>query len=263
MNLYAYLPVKSFVQGCKMAQIPHTFVLRVPDLLHSRPEAETGYGLSLLRRSIVDYEELEGISPERSKRDMPFFRTNRRMLIGPETYLYALSLYRSTEIPSGALSGEGPFLRLGFHYEALGEYSLSENKYLLSCKYDEGKNLHTFVSQMEEEYGKFFYDEEHTGFKRDSRLFSMLCNACLEVREPRLASEQEWRIVLFGNPAEAEYDFMDGSLVPYVEYALPFDCLDRIAFLDREKHPSAYSAFAGFLQRVGLQPERYMEGLLE
>ena len=105
--------------------------------------------------------------------------------------MYALSLYQNLEIPSGVKEKDTSCLRLTFDYGALGEYSLSEEKYLLRCKYNEEENLNVFVSQMKWEYDKFFYDEEHTGFKRDSRFFSMLCNACLEVREPRWVSEQE------------------------------------------------------------------------
>ena len=135
-------------------------------------------------------------------------------------------------------------LRLTFDYGALGEYSLSEEKYLLRCKYNEEENLNAFVSQMRREYDKFFYDEEHTGFKRDSRFFSMLCNACLEVREPCWASEQ-------------------ANLVPYVDYAIPFGCLRRIALMNLSENSLTYSALAGFLQSIGLAPDRYLEGMLE
>ena len=91
----------------------------------------------------------------------------------------------------------------------------------------------------------------------------MLCNACLEVREPRFASEQEWRIVQFCDPANAEYDFMDGNLMPYVDYTIPFDCLRQIALQNRAENNQTYSALAGFLQRMELAPERYLEGMQE
>ena len=154
-------------------------------------------------------------------------------------------------------------LRLTFDYGALGEYSLSEEKYLLRCKYNEEENLNAFVSQMRREYDKFFYDEEHTGVKRDSRFFSMLCNACLEVREPCWASEQEWRLVQFCDPVEAGYDFIGANLVPYVDYAIPFGCLRRIALMNLSENSLTYSALAGFLQSIGLAPDRYLEGMLE
>ena len=152
------------------------------------------------------------------------------------------------EIPSGVKEKDTSCLRLTFDYGALGEYSLSEEKYLLRCKYNEEENLNAFVSQMKWEYDKFFYDEEHTGFKRDSCFFSMLCNACLEVREPRWVSEQEWRLVQFCDPVEAEYDFIGDNLVPYVDYAIPFGCLRRIALVNLSENSLTYSALAGFLQ---------------
>jgi hypothetical protein len=167
------------------------------------------------------------------------------------------------EIPSGVKEKDTSCLRLTFDYGALGEYSLSEEKYLLRCKYNEEENLNAFVSQMKWEYDKFFYDEEHTGFKRDSCFFSMLCNACLEVREPRWVSEQEWRLVQFCDPVEAEYDFIGDNLVPYVDYAIPFGCLRRIALVNLSENSLTYSALAGFLQSIGLAPDRYLEGMLE
>lgn len=263
MDLYSYVSIGSFVHGCKESKTPGTFVLRVPNLLYAKSDEVIGYSLSLLRRSIVLHEEQNGIKQEFSKQHIPFFRENRRMLIGPEMEMYALSLYQNPEIPSGVKEKKASCLQLTFDYGALGEYSLSEEKYLLRCKYNEEENLNAFVSQMKWEYDKFFCDEEHTGFKRDSCFFSMLCNACLEVREPRWVSEQEWRLVQFCNPVEAEYDFIGDNLVPYVDYAIPFGCLRRIALVNLSENSLTYSALAGFLQSIGLAPDRYLEGMLE
>ena len=234
MDLYSYVSIESFVRGCKESKTPGTFTLHVPNLLYAKSDEVIGYGLSLLRRSIVLHEEQKGIGPELSKQNIPFFRENRRMLIGPEVEMYALSLYQNLEIPSGVKEKDTSCLRLTFDYGALGEYSLSEEKYLLRCK-----------------------------FKRDSRFFSMLCNACLEVREPRWVSEQEWRLVQFCDPVEAEYDFIGANLVPYVDYAIPFGCLRRIALVNLSENSLTYSALAGFLQSIGLAPDRYLEGMLE
>ena len=238
MDLYSYVSIESFVRGCKESKTPGTFTLHVPNLLYAKSDEIIGYGLSLLRRSIVLHEEQKGIGPELSKQNIPFFRENRRMLIGPEVEMYALSLYQNLEIPSGVKEKDTSCLRLTFDYGALGEYSLSEEKYLLRCKYNEEENLNAFVSQMRREYDKFFYDEEHTGFKRDSRFFSMLCN-------------------------EAGYDFIAANLVPYVDYAIPFGCLRRIALMNLSENSLTYSALAGFLQSIGLAPDRYLEGMLE
>ena len=101
MDLYSYVSIESFVRGCKESKTPGTFTLHVPNLLYAKSDEIIGYGLSLLRRSIVLHEEQKGIGPELSKQNIPFFRENRRMLIGPEVEMYALSLYQNLEIPSG------------------------------------------------------------------------------------------------------------------------------------------------------------------
>ena len=166
MDLYSYVSIESFVRGCKESKTPGTFTLHVPNLLYAKSDEIIGYGLSLLRRSIVLHEEQKGIGPELSKQNIPFFRENRRMLIGPEVEMYALSLYQNLEIPSGVKEKDTSCLRLTFDYGALGEYSLSEEKYLLRCKYNEEENLNAFVSQMRREYDKFFYTISRTCIPR-------------------------------------------------------------------------------------------------
>ena len=100
MDLYSYVSIESFVRGCKESKTPETFTLHVPNLLYAKSDEVIGYGLSLLRRSIVLHEVRNGIKQEFSKQNIPFFRENRRMLIGPEMEMYALSLYQNLEIPS-------------------------------------------------------------------------------------------------------------------------------------------------------------------
>ena len=95
MNLYSYVSIESFVRGCKESKIPGTFTLRIPNLLYAKPDEVIGYGLSLLRRSIVVHEEQNGIKQEFSKQNIPFFRENRRMLIGPEMEMYTFPLPES------------------------------------------------------------------------------------------------------------------------------------------------------------------------
>lgn len=263
MYLHSYVSVKSFVEGCKMSEIPKSFTVRFPNLMYAVPEEEIGYGLTLLRKSISLYEEGAHILPANSKREMPFFRNKRKILIGPEMEMYSWSFYESAEIPHNLEEGAEPFLCLSFDYQALAEYCLSENIYLLRCKYDEEKNRQTFAGQMECEYPKFFYDEEHTGFTADSRLFSMLCNACLEVREPRFASEREWRMVRFCHPADASYDYSSGDLLPHIPLVIPFSCINKVSLLNAGENKQTYSVLAGFLQQIGLVPEQYLEGLIE
>lgn len=72
MDLYSYVSIESFVHGCKESKTSGTFVLRVPNLLYAKSDEVIGYGLSLLRRSIVLHEEQNGIKQEFSKQQIPF-----------------------------------------------------------------------------------------------------------------------------------------------------------------------------------------------
>ena len=43
----------------------------------------------------------------------------------------------------------------------------------------------------------------------------------------------------------------------------PLNVIRKVTLLDSEKEELNFSALAGFMQRIGLSPERYLEGLLE
>lgn len=264
MDLYAYILLECFVKGYAEQATGPVLSLPAKNLLYAEQKEDYLYGLSLLRKAIGLYEEQKQIPPAESKQAVPFFRDNRRMLVGPEMDIYKLSFYANEAYqPEWLHATSAPYLKLTFDYEALAEHCLFENMFLVRCKYDEAQTLQTFVGQMEREYDKFFFDEEHSGFTADSHFFSLMCNACLEVREPRRAAEQEWRLAVLRNPSDVDYTFADNRLEPSVTLALPLASVSRVAFPGREENESSFSSLAGFMQRIGLSPERYLEGLLE
>lgn len=264
MELYAYISLHSFVEGCVVTTGEPALTLQADNLLYTVPQEEYQYGLSLLRKAIGEYEVQKGILAEESKQAIPFFREKRRVLIGPEMDIYKLSFYENeTELPEKVKSAKQPYLRLSFDYEQLAEHCLFENMFLVRCKYDERQVLDNFLTQMEREYDKFFFDDERSGFTSDSRFFSLLCNACLEVKKPPYASEKEWRLAVLRSSVDADYRYEDGQLKPFVPISLPLNVIRKVTLLDSEKEDLNFSALAGFMQRIGLSPERYLEGLLE
>lgn len=264
MDLYAYISLQSFVKGFGEYSSGPQLCLPAKNLLYTERKEDYLYGLSLLRKAIGLYEEQKQLSTVESKQAVPFFRDHRRMLVGPEMEIYKLSFFENEAYEPQWLQAIGePYLKLTFDYETLAKHCLFENMFLIRCKYDEAQTVQTFLSRMEREYDKFFFDEEHSGFAADSQFFSMMCNACLEVREPRFADEKEWRLAVLRSPSEAEYTFADGSLEPSVTLSLPLASIRRVAFPDRENNELNFSALAGFMQRIGLAPENHLEGMLE
>ena len=155
MDLYSYVSIESFVRGCKESKTPGTFTLHVPNLLYAKSDEVIGYGLSLLRRSIVLHEEQKGIGPELSKQNIPFFRENRRMLIGPEIEMYALSLYQNPEIPSGVeAQAEQAFANLTELLKAAGTSTKKTVKTTVFIKNmdDFGKINEVYAKHFKEPY---------------------------------------------------------------------------------------------------------------
>lgn len=236
-------------------------LLPAVNLMHLLPENEYMYGLSVLQKAIRQYEEQNGIPASESKEAMPFFRENSRVLIGPETGLFVLPLYESNGSGRSLSQSDSPQITLTWDYERLAEYCISENLFLLKCKYDEEEAVSIFRKQLEVEYDKVFFDAEYTGFTRDSRFFSLLYNACLEVVDPLKSDEKEWRITLFKLLSEADYTYGNGQLIPSAGLHIPKACLKEVNLLDREQQPLLYGTIAGFMKQIGLSPEIYLRGM--
>lgn len=263
MEINAYLSLKSFINGILKFSEKTQIEIEFMDLLNQEsPECED-YGLSVLRKSILEYEKIKQIPIHESKSEMPFFRKKRRMLIGPEIGLFVFPLYESDVIPEKWKKFTEPYVILRLDYEVLTEYCLQENLFLLKCRYDEDQNIEYFIRSMEKEYDKFFYDDEHSGFTRDSRFFSLLYNACMEVADPKFAVEKEWRLALFSELAGLSFQYENGRLNSYVKKNLPLNCIRKITLYDPQNEGRNYSALAIFLQSVGLVPDRYLSGLIE
>lgn len=263
MNLCLFISLRTLVNGLNTSSNSPEITLPIQNLLHITPKPEAIYGLSLLRDAIGLYEKEKGIEPEQSKQLIPFFRENRRMLVGPEIDMYALSFYESEREPLHLPETAGPMLKLTFDYPSLVEYCLSKNYYLQRCKYNEEESLGMFVQRLEREYDKFFYDEEYTGFAFDSQFFNLLLDACVKVQEPSLAVEEEWKLVMLHNPADVEYGFVGDIFTPFVSTPFPIHMIRQIELLNRNEYQRDYSALAGFLESKGLTPETILEGLIE
>lgn len=261
MDLYLYISVEAFTKGYRLSRQKNSISIRVENFMYAVPENIYRYGLDLLRKAIRIYEEQNHISPDASKQAIPFFREKRRMLVGPELEMYVLPLYENSDIIPFQFAGSKPFLRIKLDYNLLMQYCISENLYFLRCKYDEEKNLQTFVTQMEREYSRFFFDDEHTGFTADSNFFSLLCNACLEVRPPCLAPEKSWEIAFLQEPSEVKYRMEHNLLIPFTILSIPLSCIRQIALRDSRTYELNYNSLAGFLQSIGLSPQQYLEGM--
>lgn len=248
--------MQTFVKSLEQtAGMKSSFTLPATGLMHQISEEEVDYGLSVLRESILAFERAKGIPAEHSKAEMPFFRQDSRVLVGPEIGLFMLPLYeRLVERP---LDKE-PTLVLSLDYQALGEHCLFENLSLLPTKTEKEPIVRHFMAQLETEYDKFFYDAENTGFTYDSRFFSLLCNACLEIKRPQPNALKEWRLAALRSPEEASYRYEQGNLVPFIPIELPVTCLKQVYLEDYQKQPLLYGTLNGFLKSKGLPAEQLL-----
>ncbi|MDD4516327.1 hypothetical protein [Massilibacteroides sp.] len=256
MKLYCPVSLQKITEKAFSTEFGKSFDLFLDNRLTNKYESECAYSLSLFRQAIKNYEKNKGISPAKSKSEIPFFRENQNLFVGPEMHLYAANLYETYET---CLEGN-PDLVFRFDYDKLGEHCIFENLFLLKCKYDETQNLLYFEKEFEKEYEKFFYNEEYTGFASDSRFFSLLCHACLAVRKPESAVQNEWTMASLVMPEGASYQYNDGCLESFFTTSIPFDIIEQISMPDYKARKDEYTAFAGLLKQKGLNPVDVLEG---
>lgn len=256
MKLYCPISLKNFITGLQHSWKKDVIHITLHNLLTSKQIKEYDYSLSLFRQSIRQYEETHGIPPEESKAEIPFFRENINLFVGPEMHLYTVQLYETPEIGIQ----EGADLILTFDYGKLGEHCIFGNLFLLKCKYDKDASLSFFEKQMEKEYEHFFYHEGYTGFTPESRFFSLLCDACLEIREPQFAGQKEWNMATLVMPEDVNYFFSDGQLTSNITTAIPLELIEKIHMPSFKERKDDYTALAGLLKQKGLKPKICLEG---
>lgn len=256
MKLHVPLSFENFIAAVSVGEIGREINLILSNRLNNSCLSEYTYGLSLFRKAIYNFEKEKGIPLAESKGEIPFFRENLNLLVGPEMHIYATRLYETYD----TCLTTHPDLILTLNYEQLGEHCIFENLFLLRCKYDEEQHIRFFEDQLEKEYDKFFYDDEYTGFAVDSRFFSLLCNACLEIRAAHLSAQKEWILARLLMPEDAAYRYHDGCLESFATTPLPIEIIERISMPDYKKRKDEYTALAGFLKQKGLSPEELLDG---
>lgn len=220
------------------------FCFRAENLLYSLSAEEYGYGLAMLRKAIGGYEALRNIPAGKSKAGIPFFRTDRLRLVGPDTEMYFLSFYEAL-LPASSVKEKFravPVICLGLDYEALADYCLFENASLFKCGYGEEEAVSFFLTEMENEYEKFDFDNEHTLFAKGSRFASLLYTACSKWKEARFRNENEWRLTLYRTAEETDFCCKTNGLLPFFPLELPVSCLRSVtvyAPVEPFKHLSA------------------------
>ena len=93
MELYHYTTLESFFKMLSGAGESGFLGMELSNYMYSKDAYGEPYGLSILRKAIGMYELNHQIPAESSKVDVPFFRNDRRMLVGRTRDVY-LSAYR-------------------------------------------------------------------------------------------------------------------------------------------------------------------------
>ena len=135
-NLNFYISLGDFAKNWKGE--PGTFTIHLQDLcIRAAERGETIYGLKLLKEAFQLYESHVDVKPGKRKASIPFFRDNQARLIGPEMGLFVQSLYEKQDIvPDYVAKSTEPWLRITLDYAQLADYCLSNDLYLIRCKYN-------------------------------------------------------------------------------------------------------------------------------
>lgn len=262
-NLHIYINIEDLISGFNPES--NTISLKMHDFLSDYSAGNEPYGFSLLRQTIKEYETENNISLNDSKQSMPFFRDYQCRLIGPEVTPFSLSLFEDESTAMKQCYGNNKSgVIISIDYSELAQQALMENMFLIKCKYDVDENKTYLKEQLKREYDKVFFDSENTGFSPDSRFFSLLCNACLNIDKPENADFKEWRIVTMSEPENAIYILGDNNIKTASIFPLPVDAIKKIRLVpDYQNNTALYSTLIGWMKKYRLSPETKLEGLLE
>ena len=264
-NLNFYISLGDFAKNWKGE--PGTFTIHLQDLcIRAAERGDTIYGLKLLKEAFQLYESHVDVKPGKRKASIPFFRDNQARLIGPEMGLFVQSLYEKQDIvPDYVAKSTEPWLRITLDYAQLADYCLSNDLYLIRCKYNRDKNIQVLAERVVMEYDNIYYTKNEVGFKPESRFFSILYNAILEMENPRYATKNpEWRLIILLPPEEAEYKYENGKLQSYLELDLPTTSILDIQLLpDIHTQIGNYTNLVGLLKKMGVKAEEVVKEMKE
>ena len=124
MELYHYTTLESFFKMLSGAGERGFLGMELSNYMYSKDASGEPYGLSILRKAIGMYELNHQIPAESSKVDVPFFRNDRRMLVGPEQEMYIYPLTECQDsMPWWKTAGKSAVqVAIGLDYKALVEY---------------------------------------------------------------------------------------------------------------------------------------------
>ena len=249
--LYHYTTPAGLLQSLDAAG---SLCLRAENLLYSLSSEEYEYGLTIFRKAIAGYEASRNIPAGKSKAGIPFFRTDRLRLVGPDTEMYFLSFYE-TLLPASPVKEKfrAPAICLGIDYEALADYCLFENASLFKCGYDAVQAEAFFLKELETEYGRFDFDEEHTLFTKGSRFASLLYTACSKWKEAHFQEENEWRLTLYRTAEETDFCCKEDGLFPFSPVRLPAACLRSVTVYAPAEPLKHLSACKLLLEKNGIE----------
>ena len=243
-NLNFYISLGDFAKNWKGE--PGTFTIHLQDLcIRAAERGETIYGLKLLKEAFQLYESHVDVKPGKRKASIPFFRDNQARLIGPEMGLFVQSLYEKQDIvPDYVAKSTEPWLRITLDYAQLADYCLSNDLYLIRCKYNRDKNIQVLAERVAMEYDNIYYTKNEVGFKPESRFFSILYNAILEMENP--------------------YKYENGKLQSYLELDLPTTSILDIQLLpDIHTQIGNYTNLVGLLKKMGVKAEEVVKEMKE
>lgn len=196
---------------------------------------EYDYAISILEESMREYEELNRISPRKSKDVFGgggLFRSLSKF--GGEPFILSFSEYADDLSMWRAYGKDGNGVNIGFKKEKLIEYArkkTTENTDLIECKYDKNEVIKALLDYWKKEYKNITVIPKENGQIKlglnDFGLLFSINKLAFQAKCSPYKLENEWR--LCSNRMKGFSFRASGNvLVPYIEHYLPKDSIKEI-----------------------------------
>lgn len=254
-KVYHYTSIDTFyniLSGVKDNKI----CLRATHARFMNDPKEYDYALSVLKASMIEYEEKSDINENRKsdhlfKKDSLFSSLSE---LGGDPYL--LSFSKSVDDLSmwRAYGKDGTGISIGFDLNMLKQYCEGKEIYntsVIECEYDHDKIMSELITYWCKKYDNFQINESNseTGFD-DANLFSSIPRLCFKAKSKSYTIENEWRLCKNEfNDDKIKFHVKGNLIVPFIEHYFDKSIIKKIIIGPSSNNEQVESSLRLFLRK--------------
>ncbi len=266
--LYHYTSVDTFFKILEVGlkENPNKICLRATHAHFMKDPFEYDYALSILKESMIKYEEINNIDARKSDylfEKKNFFSWISR--IGGEPYLLSFSEHADDLSMWRGYGKDGTGLSIGLDLNELKQYCNEKGIYntsIIKCNYAHDIVISDLIKYWDKEYKNFKIEEDsnQVGLNDLGSLILSIPNLCFQAKSKAYLMEKEWRLCKNEyNEKNVEFDVRGNLIVPFVKHLFDISIIKKIIIGPSSNFELVEKGLRLFLEKLNF----YNKGLVE